>query len=175
MNSKEAVILIGHGGVPTDFPRPLMQELRRLEAERMARKQKQMSPREAELDAQIRNWPRTPATDPYQAGLENLAGKLSAVLPERVVIAYNEFCAPSVEAAAEALIAEGYGTLRLLTTMFTPGGSHSEIEIPEIVADLQARHPGIRILYAWPYRMEDVAELLALRLQQARESEKAPA
>jgi sirohydrochlorin cobaltochelatase len=32
--------------------------------------------------------------------------------------------------------------------MFTPGGSHSEVEIPEILDHLLPQHPGIKLRYA---------------------------
>jgi sirohydrochlorin cobaltochelatase len=100
MNTNEAVVLIGHGGSATDTPRALVGELKRLEAERQARRELTMSPREAELDRQVRAWPRTPETDPYKYGVEEIAQALAPRLGgRRLVVAYNEFCAPSVEDA----------------------------------------------------------------------------
>jgi sirohydrochlorin cobaltochelatase len=45
--------------------------------------------------------------------------------------------------------------------MITPGGSHSEVEIPEILDDLRPRHPGIELRYAWPFDLQLVANTLA--------------
>jgi sirohydrochlorin cobaltochelatase len=45
--------------------------------------------------------------------------------------------------------------------MFTPGGSHSEIEIPAAVETLRSRHPGIAIRYAWPYDLQLVVAMLS--------------
>jgi sirohydrochlorin cobaltochelatase len=44
--------------------------------------------------------------------------------------------------------------------MFTPGGSHSEIEIPEIIEQLKKEYPGVRLRYAWPFDLSVVAKLL---------------
>lgn len=167
-DSKEAVILVGHGGIPSDCPGDLVSELKRLEGMRRARGQVEMSPREAELDKQVREWPRTPKTDPYGAGLEQIALRLrDRVAPRKLVVAYNEFCAPSLEDAIADLVAEGTKTILLTTTMFTPGGSHSEQEIPEIVEHARKLHPGVDIRYAWPFDLERAADFLADQLGRA--------
>src|SRR4029453_376725 len=71
----EAVILIGHGAVPGDCPRDLVTRLKALEGRRRATGEPP-GPEERELDAQVRRWPGSPATDPYQAGLDALAARL---------------------------------------------------------------------------------------------------
>ena len=126
-----------------------------------------MSAREIELDHQIRHWPRSAKTDPYQQGLESIEKKLAPLLTEKkLVLAYNEFCFPSLQEVVHQLIKENFKTIQILTTMFTPGGSHAEIEIPEIVHELSQQYPNVKIKYLWPYPMQDVAELLALRIKQ---------
>lgn len=98
------VVLVGHGGVPKDCPQDLVTRLKRLEAQRRAAKLSP-SPEELELDAKIRRWPRTPATDPYQSGLEAVAVQLRRQLNDVLFgVAYNEFCAPTLEEAVEELI-----------------------------------------------------------------------
>lgn len=158
----EAVILVGHGGIPADCPGELVSELKRLEGMRRARGLVEMSPREAELDKQIRDWPRTPESDPYGAGLEQIATRLRPrVAPRKLVVAYNEFCAPSLEDAIADLVAHGVRRIVLTTTMFTPGGSHSEQEIPEIVEHQSKLYPDVEIRYAWPFDLERAADFLA--------------
>ena len=167
--AKEAVILIGHGAAASDTPRALVAELKRLEGERQARGGAEPSAREAELDRRVRAWPRTPANDPYKAGVESIAAALGPRLGERTLVtAYNEFCAPSVDEAIEDLIARGYERIGLLCTMYTRGGSHAELEIPASAARARARHPGVAIEYAWPYEPEFLAEFLAAQLARAR-------
>src|SRR5262245_370912 len=143
MPSGHAVILVGHGATASDTPRQLVAELKSLEARRLERGERQPSPREAELDRIVRNWPRTRETDPYQFGLEQIAMALRRRIGDtRVVVAYNEFCAPGVSEAVDALVSDGVKHIALISTMFTRGGVHSEREIPEIVSEAKVRHPG---------------------------------
>lgn len=157
---KRGVVLVGHGGIPKDCPTELVTKLKRLEAQRRAAKLP-MSAEERELDDTIRRWPRTAATDPYQAGLEAVAEQLKPKLDGALfALAFNEFCAPTLEEAVETLIKKGATSITVLTTMFTPGGSHSEVEIPEIIEELKKCYPLVRLHYAWPFDLSVVAKLL---------------
>ena len=157
----DAVVLVGHGGVPRDFPREELQRLKALEGQRRARGSAP-SPEETALERRIRTWPRTPQTDPYRAGLERLAESFRPLVsPATLVLAYNEFCAPALDEAVDALVASGARHLVVVPSMLTPGGVHSEIEIPETIAHLRTRHPAATLRYAWPFDMDAVARLLA--------------
>lgn len=161
MSAKEAVVLIGHGAAATDTPRPLVAELKRLETERQARKETAPSPREAELDRQVREWPRTPDNDAYKQGVEEIARALAPRLGgRRLVVAYNEFCAPSVENALDGLVRDGFTRITLISTMYTRGGVHAEWEIPAIAADARKKYPGASIVYAWPFPTSSIADFL---------------
>ena len=163
---RRAIVLVGHGGGPKDCPHELVRKLKQLEAQRRAAG-KPMSQEELELDQKIRRWPRTPQNDPYKGGLEALADQLCPLLNgDRLAIAYNEFCAPTLEEAVEELIKEGTGDITVVSSMFTAGGSHAEIEIPETVEHLKRTHPGIAIRYAWPFDKSLVAGMLATHLAQ---------
>jgi sirohydrochlorin cobaltochelatase len=154
------VVLVGHGGIAKDCPAELVSKLKRLEAQRRAAGTIP-SAEEQELDATIRRWPRTAATDPYRAGLEAVGAALRPLLNGALfALAYNEFCAPSVAESIEDLIRQGATHITVVTTMFTPGGAHSEIEIPEILHGLRARHPEISIQYAWPFDASTIAQIL---------------
>ena len=50
--------------------------------------------------------------------------------------------------------------------MFTAGGAHAEIEIPETVLKLKRAHPNATIRYAWPFDQQLVAGMLATHLKQ---------
>jgi sirohydrochlorin cobaltochelatase len=163
--AQHVVVLVGHGAVPADAPRRLVVELKRLEGERRASGEPEAGPRERELDRELREWPRTPANDPYRQGLESIATALAPlVAPSRLTVAYNEFCAPSVEEAFDEAVAAGATRVTLLTTMVTPGGSHAEDEIPALIGWARRRHPSIIVDYAWPYDPREVAAFFAAHL-----------
>jgi sirohydrochlorin cobaltochelatase len=155
------VILVGHGGIPKGCPSELVTKLKRLEGQRRAAGTP-MSGEEQELDIRIRQWPRTPETDPYQSGLEAVAAELRANLGDVLfAVAYNEFCAPTLEESVEDLIKKGATHITVATTMLTPGGSHSEVEIPEILDHLRPQYPEVELRYAWPFDLKLVANTLA--------------
>jgi sirohydrochlorin cobaltochelatase len=154
------VVLVGHGGIAKSCPPELVSKFKRLEAQRRAAGTSP-SAEERELDATIRQWPRTDATDPYRAGLEAVGAALRPLLDGSLfALAYNEFCAPSVEESIEDLIRQGATHITVATTMFTPGGAHSEFEIPEILQAVRARYPNVAIEYAWPFDLATIAEIL---------------
>jgi len=162
---QRAVILVGHGGLPKDCPREMIQQFKQLERERKASSQP-ATEQEQDLEKRIREWPRTPENDPYKAGLEQLAKRLEPLLDGApLVLAYNEFCAPTLEDAVADLATRGARHITVVPTMLTPGGSHSEIEIPEILDDLRARHPDLTIQYAWPTDLDLLAGMLANHLK----------
>ena len=162
---KRGVVLVGHGGIPKDCPQELVTRLKRLEAQRRAAKLPP-SPEEIKLDTKIRRWPRTAATDPYQSGLQALAAQLQSQLDGVLFgIAFNEFCGPTLEEAVEDLIKKGATQITVTTTMFTPGGSHSEVEIPEILDHLRPQYPGVDLRYAWPFDLQLVASTLAEQIR----------
>ncbi len=135
-------------------------EAKRLEAQRRAAKEP-ASQEERELDEKIRRWPRTRETDPYQGGLEAVASQLRSQLDgDFFAVAYHEFCAPTLEESVEDLIRKGATHITVTTMMFTPGGSHSEVEIPEILDRLRPLYPEVELRYAWPFDLSTVATLL---------------
>ena len=164
-NQTRAVVLVGHGGIPKDCPSELVTKLKRLEAQRRAAGTP-MSAEERDLETKIRRWPRTTATDPYQSGLEAVAARLKPHLDGALfAVAYNEFCAPTLEESINELVKQGATEVIVTTTMFTPGGSHSEVEIPEILARLRPRYPNLELRYAWPFDLQRVADTLAEQIR----------
>lgn len=162
MNSKNtAVLLVGHGGWPSDCPEEYAGKLKRLESQRR-RENSPPSEEEIELDNIVRNWPRTPDTDPYKYGLETVAARLAEQLGYYSMgLAYNEFCDPTINKAASRLVQEGANSIIIVPTMFTPGGSHSEKEIPEEINLLKNQFRDVEFIYAWPFDLDRVAEMLA--------------
>ena len=162
MNSKNtAVLLVGHGGWPSDCPEELAGKLKRFESQRR-RENTPASEEEIKLDSIVRGWPRTPETDPYKYGLELMASRLAEQMHSYSIgLAYNEFCEPTIGQAASDLIDNGANSITIISTMFTPGGSHSEKEIPEEIEQLQQQYPEVEFIYAWPFDMDRVAGMLA--------------
>lgn len=174
-SSLRGVVLVGHGGVAKDCPRELVRRFKALEVQRSVQGG-EPTQEEIELGRQIRGWPRTPATDPYQAGLRCLASGLQALLTdERLIVAFNEFCAPSLEEAVETLVSEGVEVITVLTSMLTPGGVHSEVEIPQILDRLRERYTAVELRYAWPFDMNRLARMLADHVHQFEPAQRASA
>ena len=158
---KKAVILIGHGGLPSDIPKEIVEDFMKLHKTRV-RMGTPITSKEKELESTIRNWERTPESDPYKSGLEKLASHLAPRLEGFILkTAYNEFCYPSIEQAADELVKEGFTEVMLITTMITPGGSHSAQEIPEEVETLSLNYPSVNFQYAWPYDLDAFSILLS--------------
>lgn len=155
-----AVILVGHGAPPRGFPREIVARWKMLEGRRQA-SGGPVTEEEAALDRQIRSHPRTAENDPYHAGLEALGAAMAPLLDgAALLLAYNEFCAPSLAEAVETAILRGARSIDVVPSMTTPGGVHSEVEIPETIAALRAKHPGVEIRYVWPFDLGAVARLL---------------
>jgi sirohydrochlorin cobaltochelatase len=173
MSKKPAVVLVGHGSPARDTPRALIERLRALEGARRAQAGASgpsgPSAEEAALDLRVREWPRTPATDPYREGIQALACVLAGALEEFTVrAAYNEFCAPSLDVVVAELAADGVTDITIVTTMVTEGGVHAERELPENIAELRLRYPQVTLVYAWPFAREAVGALLANRVRESR-------
>ena len=163
--AEKVVILVGHGGVPSDFPRESVTRLKALEGRRRAAGSA-MSEEERALDAQIRGWPRTPESDPYREGLSRLAAALAPKLDgAELAVAYNEFCGPSLEEAVARAVESGAREITVVPSMLTPGGVHSEVEIPETLEALRAAFPGTVLRYAWPFDMDRVGDMLAAQVR----------
>jgi sirohydrochlorin cobaltochelatase len=81
-------------------------------------------------------------------------------------LAYNEFCGPTLQEAVEDLIKQGAQSITVVSTMFTPGGSHSEYEIPEEMEELRKKHPDVKLHYAWPFNLNHVSKMLTEHIAQ---------
>jgi sirohydrochlorin cobaltochelatase len=66
-------------------------------------------------------------------------------------VAHNEFCVLTLGGSVEELIKKCATHIPVTTTMFTPGVSHSEVEIPEILERLRKQYPDIVLRYASPF------------------------
>ena len=161
---KTAIVLVMPGEPPRDFPRDELARFFRLQAELIAAEPERraaLRPAYEELEHRLRTWPRTAANDPFHAGAHALARELARQVGCPVVVGFNEFCAPSVEESIDQAVREGAQHILVVTPMMTPGGRHSEADIPALVRRAAARHPSVRFVYAWPFPLGAVAALLA--------------
>lgn len=162
---KTVCVLIGHGAPPADFPKAELLEYFRLhlQAEAGALPERQRA-RYDELDERLKRWPRTSENDPYKAGLDQLARGIEKASGVPVIVAFNEFCAPTIGEAIEAAIHQGFERIVVAPTMLIRGGVHSERDIPTALAQAQARFPKVKIVYAWPFEQEKLVKLFAGQL-----------
>lgn len=168
---EEIIVLAMHGAPPLDFP---PHELR-LYFELAWRREHGPGNISAEAEAKfsrleekIRRWPRHEANDPFYAGSLRLKQALERVAGVEVILGFNEFCAPSIEEALEAACSRSPQQIRVITPMLTPGGRHAAQEIPAAVLAAREKFPGIKIIYCWPFEVEEVAEFLYRASQKDR-------
>lgn len=114
-----------------------------------------------ELEAKVKDWPRTAENDPFYAGSLELAEELQKASGLQVILGFNEFCAPSLDEAFAEAASQAAEKVIVLTPMMTRGGEHSAVEIPEAIRRAQTKYPGKIFVYAWPFPTEDVAAFLA--------------
>jgi len=165
---KTVVVLAMHGSPPLDFPRDELQEYFLLEArEHHASPSGGHSPRLRELEARMRDHPRTETNDPFWKGSRELAAALEKTCGLPVLLGYNEFCAPDLDETFDRAVSEGAKHVLVVTPMMTRGGGHAERDIPAAVARARSRHPGVRFVYAWPFDTGAVAEFLARKIKDA--------
>ncbi|NKE72567.1 hypothetical protein MNODULE_17585 [Nitrospiraceae bacterium HYJII51-Mn-bac16s-1-B09] len=161
---KRVVVLAMHGAPANDFPKKERAEFFDLRAKLKhppAAGRTPLQERLHQLDTKMRTWPRTAENDPFFEGSQALAEQLRKEMGCEVVIGFNEFCAPTVDEAIDRAAAVGAEQVIVVTPMMTPGGAHSKAEIPEAIEQARRRHPGLSILYAWPFETAEVARFLA--------------
>ncbi len=159
-----------HGAPPGDFPRNEITELFGLHArlehaagpERAA-----LEGRYNELDARVRAWPRNPTNDPFYAGSLELANHLQQASGLEVFLGFNEFCAPSLDDALDRAMEANAKKVYVVTPMMTRGGEHSEKDIPTAIRRACERHPGVEVVYVWPFDVSQVAQFLAGQISEA--------
>jgi len=165
--SNIVIVLAMHGAPPNDFPIDEMAELFGLHA-RLEHAdgpvQAALQHRHAELENRMRLWPRTARNDPFYAGSQELAVHLGEVTGCKVIVGFNEFCAPSIDQALDYAAAQSPEKIVVITPMLTQGGEHAEVDIPNVIRRARQRHPHTLMVYAWPFEVSAVAQFLAAQL-----------
>lgn len=161
---KNHIILVGHGVPASDYPKERLAKFFRMEVHEHSGQQHLKTSADIEreqLEREIRQWPRTSMNDPYKFGVDALAEHLSNQTNCPVSVAFNEFCAPTVQEAIDEAAQQGTNRIIVVSTMITPGGKHSEVDIPKSIADAKKQYANIEIEYVWPYDMDRIAKMLA--------------
>ena len=159
---KKYIVLVGHGIVASDYPKERLREWSHgHEHDHSAHTRADDQSEHARREREIREWPRTARTDPYKFAVESLAERLTKRTGHPVLVAFNEFCSPTLEEAIDDAVNQGAERVVVITTMMTPGGAHSEVDIPEAVEAAAKRHPTVEIVYAWPYDPDRIAATFA--------------
>ena len=166
MMKKAVIVLAMHGAPPADFPQPELTEFMSLHGKiGHGATDEPLRFRYTELEKKMRAWPRNAQNDRFFIGSEELAERLRQETGLEIILGFNEFCAPSIDEALDLATATEAETIVVVTPMMTRGGGHSETEIPAAINRARTRHPGKRIIYAWPFAAEDVARFLTLHLK----------
>lgn len=80
----------------------------------------------------------------WRAPMEAVAARITAEAPNRqVVCAYLELCAPSLADATRQVVAQG-ATQVTVVPMFLGTGKHAREDLPLLVQELRATHPGVQ-------------------------------
>lgn len=168
---KLAVVVVGHGIPAKDFPREKLRELRRLHHQIEALGGEEQAPsnlveRYHALEREVRQHPRTPQNDPYDAAVKELAQRIKEIgnFPI-VIVTHNEFCGLDVDEGIEKAIRQGATKVVVVSTMVVRGGNHNEKDIPGKIAKARRSHPNVPIIYAYPYETDDLAALMVRNIQ----------
>lgn len=151
-SKKISVVIVGHGAPAKDFPK--LKEYFKLHDSH--------TPEAEEIENELRNWPRNEKNDPYWAGFLKVVETFKNNYKNfySVHYAFNEMCAPTVEEALKEAAEKNPDLILVTSIMFTPGGIHSEKDIPAAIEKFQIEHPEISIKYAWPYSPEALANFI---------------
>jgi sirohydrochlorin cobaltochelatase len=159
---KTIIVIAAHGAPATDCPRRTVGMFMALESmPRLVNRFGFLQRLKQSLEHKVRSWPRSPENDPYREGVKALAERLAAQTGNEVIAGYLEFCAPDIGTCIDEAAGRGAAKVIVVTTMTTRGGGHSETEIREIAEEAQKRHPGVQIMYAWPFDPDRVARFFA--------------
>jgi sirohydrochlorin cobaltochelatase len=103
----------------------------------------------------------------WRASAEAVARRVAELDPKALVAcAYLELVEPDLNAAAETLIRQGAGAVRVLP-LFLGMGRHAREDLPRLIDALRVRHPGVEFVLAGAVGEEpEVIELLARKALQ---------
>jgi sirohydrochlorin cobaltochelatase len=103
----------------------------------------------------------------WRAPVEAVARRVAELDPKALVAcAYLELVEPDLTTAAETLIRQGAGAVRVLP-IFLGMGRHAREDLPRLIDALRIRHPGVEfVLHNAVGETPEVIELLARKALQ---------
>jgi len=164
----QIIVLAMHGQSPSDFPKAEKMEFFRLHSELnhlTGEKRIEAKKRHDEIELKMRKWPRTKENDLYYFASYELADAISQASGNKVIVGFNEFCAPDIDQAIDEAAKLLPERVCVITPMMTRGGGHSEHEIPAIVEKAQKRYPQFPIMYVWPFDSLEIGKFLASQVE----------
>jgi len=117
------------------------------------------------IEKKMKNWVRTKDNDHYYTSSIEIGKQLEKIIGCETFIGFNEFCNPSVKDALLQALESNPKAIYVTTPMITPGGEHSEIDIPETIKLISKDYPKTKIIYAWPFALPEVADFLANQIR----------
>ncbi len=132
------VVLIAHGDVPLDY--------------RQNNKQMAMTDEQIEKwSDMVRHWPRNEENDPLYCDTLRLEQRLKGKITCDIAIGNLEFSSPTLQEALNQLKERGVKNVYLIGgTGFMDRSSHTLVDIPEAVAQLQATNHDVELEYIYP-------------------------
>jgi len=102
------------------------------------------------------------------AQLDALAERVRARVSDRFVqVAHMEQASPSIEQAVAACVAAGAEEI-VVHHYFLGPGNHTRVDIPRLVGEAAAQHPGLRIAISEPLGLDEkLVELVLARVEEA--------
>lgn len=154
---KKVVILIGHGDIPSDFPKEKLKEYFRLRSlYRIGSLNEKEKKYFLELEKELKKWKRNKSNDHHYFKLKKLSRFLKKELNINVDFAFNEFCYPDIKEKFEN-IKHKYDEFYFLSTLIF-GGKHSDIEIKEKIVNLKKENPDKKIFYISSFKEDLLKE-----------------
>ena len=164
----QIIVLAMHGQSPSDFPKAEKMEFFRLHSELnhlTGEKRVESKKKYDAIEIKMREWPRTKENDLYYFASYELAEALAQASGNKVIVGFNEFCAPDSNQAIDLAAKLSPARICVITPMMTRGGGHSEHEIPSVVEKAQKRHPQFPIMYVWPFDSLEIGKFLAREIK----------
>ncbi|WP_432799780.1 CbiX/SirB N-terminal domain-containing protein [Poriferisphaera sp. WC338] len=163
--SQTAIVLIGRGEPPHDFPKKELHQARHA-LNQMASHAHEI--KNKNLALKLLNWPVTRENNPYYFGVKDFATELELETNCPVFFGFNEFCSPTTTHAIQSAIDAGLTNLVVISTMMTPpNDNHAEHNILSAMKHAQTSLPNVEMTYAWSSPARGGAILLRDQVKKA--------